>query len=247
MVRGRQTAWIGLETVIPTRPIKSVPNDASPKHGNDLPRSDPTVEVMSEQPRSPRRGRKPSWSRRRFLCTATTLVGGTPGCLDARVETPDTDEESPSPTETTVDEQVGTHERAIHERVNEARQSHDLDPLAHDEAIAAVARRHSTDMAERGYFAHTSPEGEQPADRLAEFFPEPCRMIGENIARVGLRPDDDPEEAAERVVSGWMDSQGHRENILNASFDAEGIGVAVTESDRLFATQNFCATNGSSG
>lgn len=203
---------------------------------------------MSEQLCPPKRGRKLPSTRRRFLRTATILaVGGTSGCLGALDETPDTDEQSPGPTETTVDEQVETHERAIHERVNENRQTHDLDSLAYEEAIATVARQHSADMAEREYFAHTSPEGEQPADRLTEFFPERCRMIGENIARVGLRPNDDPEEAAERIVSGWMDSPGHRENILNASFDGEGIGVALADGDRLFATQNFCATNGSPG
>lgn len=197
-------------------------------------------------------------SRRRFLrgTTALAVVGVIPGCSDqngasdidgnATDGTPTADN-SPEADDASVGEQVSAYERAIHERINEIRRRNDLGTLEFNEEIAAVARQHSADMAERDYFAHESPGGEGPADRLSEFFPEHCRQIGENIANVGLRPDDDPEAVAERIVSGWMDSPGHRENILREGFDEEGIGVVITDDDRVLATQNFCATNAAGG
>ena len=48
------------------------------------------------------------------------------------------------------------------------------------------------------------------------------------------------EELANLVVDGWMDSPGHRENILNSSYDVEGIGVAINDDEEVYVTQNFC-------
>ncbi len=47
-------------------------------------------------------------------------------------------------------------------------------------------------------------------------------------------------ELAELVVDGWMDSSGHRENILKDSYDLEGIGVAIDSTEQVYITQNFC-------
>lgn len=146
----------------------------------------------------------------------------------------------------TPGDRVRAYERAIHGRVNEVRANRDRGRLEFNDAIADVARAHSEDMAQRDYFAHESPEGDGPADRLAAFFPEHCRRIGENLANVGTRPDDDAAAVAERVVSGWLDSEPHRENLLAAAFDEEGIGVAMDEG-RVLATQNLCATGGVGG
>lgn len=162
-------------------------------------------------------------------------------------DTPDAADTSDA-ADTPVDEQVLAHERAIHDRVNEVRGQHDLGRLEYDETIATIAREHSADMAERDYFAHESPGGEGPDDRLADVFPEHCREIGENIATVGRRSDDDPDAVAQRIVSGWMDSPGHRENLLREAFDEEGIGVAFADDGRVLATQNYCSTwNGFGG
>jgi uncharacterized protein YkwD len=48
------------------------------------------------------------------------------------------------------------------------------------------------------------------------------------------------EEIASQVVNGWMNSPGHRENILNARYDREGIGIAVSSDGKVYVTQNFC-------
>ena len=48
------------------------------------------------------------------------------------------------------------------------------------------------------------------------------------------------EELASLVVDGWMDSPGHRDNILDSSYDREGIGIAISADEQVYVTQNFC-------
>ncbi|WP_143342727.1 CAP domain-containing protein, partial [Crossiella equi] len=83
-----------------------------------------------------------------------------------------------------------------------------------DERLVAAAQRHAADMASRGYFSHTAPDGTSFVDRARSAgYPAPG---GENIAR-GQR-------TAEKVMESWMGSSGHRANILNCSFVAIGVG-----------------------
>ena len=86
--------------------------------------------------------------------------------------------------------------------------------LRTDSRLAAAAQAHSRDMVDRDYFSHTSPDGEGPGDRAAAAGYD--RWSGENIA-AGY-----PTAAA--VVQGWMDSAGHRANILNCDSKATGVG-----------------------
>lgn len=186
--------------------------------------------------------------RRQFLRGVGVVVtAGLTGCSvldgdEGRVEDggPERGDERPDAEEASATDRERAYERAIHERVNEVRGTHGREPLSFNEGLAAVARAHSVDMARRGYFDHVSPDGTDPADRLAEFFPTYCRNIGENIADVGL-VDADPSAVGERVVSAWMDSAGHRENVLRERFDEEGVGVTTREG-RVLATQNLCGT-----
>lgn len=129
-------------------------------------------------------------------------------------------------------------ERAIHDEVNQVHADHGLEALAFDDELAAVAREHSEDMAERGYFSHTSPEGETVGDRYAAAGIS-CEAWGENILYNG-HGGESPEVIAERSVQQWLDSEPHRENILSDGWDSQGIGVA-TDGDELYATQNFGA------
>ena len=86
--------------------------------------------------------------------------------------------------------------------------------LRADSRLATAAQAHSEDMVDRDYFSHTSPDGEGPGDRAAAAGYD--RWSGENIA-AGY-----PTAAA--VVQGWMDSAGHRANILNCDSKATGVG-----------------------
>jgi hypothetical protein len=100
---------------------------------------------------------------------------------------------------------------------NASRAEAGLDPLACDATLARAAFSHSEDMCVRRYFSHTSPEGTTPTDRAREAGSR-RRMIGENIA-VGYSS---PAEAHQ----GWMESDGHRRNILDGSYGHLGIGYA---------------------
>lgn len=93
-------------------------------------------------------------------------------------------------------------------------------------------------MAVRGYFAHQSPEGETAGDRYRTH-DHSDRSYGENIALRQLGATVSVSELAESIVDGWMDSEGHRENILRDRFEAEGIGVYTTNDGTVYATQNF--------
>ncbi|MEM7272953.1 MAG: CAP domain-containing protein [Actinomycetota bacterium] len=99
-----------------------------------------------------------------------------------------------------------------------------------DGTLNAVADGHSEDMAARNYFSHDSPDGEGPGDRV-DASGYPARGWGENIA-AGYR-------TAADVVNGWMNSEGHRRNILNCSFEELGVGWAQGGSYGTYWTQVF--------
>ncbi|MFF9818236.1 CAP domain-containing protein [Streptomyces sp. NPDC014006] len=99
--------------------------------------------------------------------------------------------------------------------VNEERAKAGLAPLAANSALTGLAENFSDDMAARGFFDHTDPDGHTPWDRAAKA--GITGLGGENIARGQADP------AA--VVAAWMDSPGHRANILNPDFKTLGVGV----------------------
>jgi len=125
-------------------------------------------------------------------------------------------------------------ENQVHALINGERAGDGSAALTHDEALRRVARAHSEDMARRDFFDHTNPDGLDPFDRLAmdsiSYY-----AAGENIAwNQGYA---DPAAVA---VTGWMNSAGHRANILNATFTNAGLGAAHSESDgSWYFTQLF--------
>lgn len=153
-------------------------------------------------------------------------------------------------------------ERLIHQHINEVRQERGLQPIAFDTDLRAIARYHSEDMATAGYFAHTAPDGETVGDRYDRFGYQ-CRVSvggnryatgGENIAKTyyqtRIRLDDgstieyeSADALAAGIVSQWMHSPPHRENLLQPYWTAEGLGVAFSEEGghmAVYATQDFC-------
>ncbi|MGW4073457.1 CAP domain-containing protein [Streptomyces asiaticus] len=107
-----------------------------------------------------------------------------------------------------------------------------LAPLSPDPRLTAAAQAHSDDMVARDFYSHTGPEGHQPWDR-ARAAGATHRGIGENIA-CGQRS---PEE----VVRGWMNSPGHRANILKPDFTHIGVGHATGSRAGTYWTQVFGA------
>jgi|Deesub1362A_J573_1020465.scaffolds.fasta_scaffold00112_26 uncharacterized YkwD family protein len=124
------------------------------------------------------------------------------------------------------------YEAKVVELVNAERARYGLKPLAVDLQLAKVARLKSEDMRDQRYFSHTSPTYGSPFAMMRRFGIT-YRMAGENIA-AGQRT---PEE----VLRGWMNSPGHRANILNANFTHIGVGHAVGGSYGNYWTQMFIA------
>lgn len=113
--------------------------------------------------------------------------------------------------------------------VNIARASAGCAPLRIDGRLTAAARLHSEDMARQNYFSHTSLDGRTPWDRIAaQGYPA---ASGENIAAGHKTP------AA--VMEGWMNSAGHRANILSCASRAIGVGVGYGGHYGTYWTQDF--------
>lgn len=149
---------------------------------------------------------------------------------------------------------------AIHALINGERRENGLRPLEWDPQLARIALSHSRDMAERGYFGHESPEGEDFADRYERYGYTKKTALeggilvgGENLfmynvvnsysydletGEVNGYRFNSLEDLARAAVDGWMDSPGHRENVLTP-FAREGIGVFVTDGGEVYITENF--------
>jgi uncharacterized protein YkwD len=120
-------------------------------------------------------------------------------------------------------------EKQMLDLVNQERQAAGLNPLAADPELTEVARRHSADMFARGYFAHDTPEGLTPFDRMRA---ADVRFLtaGENLA---LAP------TLSVAHTGLMNSPGHRANILRREFGRVGIGIMDGGMRGLMVSQEF--------
>ncbi|MEZ0157303.1 CAP domain-containing protein [Streptomyces althioticus] len=116
------------------------------------------------------------------------------------------------------------------ELTNRERARAGLPALSRDPLLTTAARAHSADMVARDFYAHTAPDGSKPWDRAAAAGSR-CRTVGENIA-CGQR-------SAAEVVRGWMNSPGHRANILKPEFTHIGVGFAGGGRAGTYWTQLF--------
>lgn len=128
-------------------------------------------------------------------------------------------------------------ESLVHERVNEAREERGAAALPRDDDLQQVARNHSEDMAERGYFDHTTPGGLDPAARVERAGIE-CGDVGENIVKLPRSNHEKP--LAEDVVEAWLNSPGHFINLVDGDWSRMAIGV-VADADSVYVTQKFCS------
>lgn len=125
---------------------------------------------------------------------------------------------------------VKTQEDEVVRLVNIQRAKNGLQALKANWQLSRVARIKSQDMATKGYFSHTSPTYGSPFTMM-ESFGLKYSSAGENIA-MGQRT---PAE----VMNGWMNSPGHRANILSPSYSEIGVGLAKNSSGSLYWTQEF--------
>jgi uncharacterized YkwD family protein len=118
-------------------------------------------------------------------------------------------------------------EKQVVDLTNQERAKNGLPALKMDAELSKVAREKSNDMKAKNYFSHTSPTYGSPFDMMKQFGVD-YRAAGENIA-MGQRS---PEE----VVNAWMNSEGHRKNILSSNFTHIGVGH---NADGNYWTQMF--------
>jgi uncharacterized protein YkwD len=140
---------------------------------------------------------------------------------------------------------VADLERLVHDRINDERVNHKLNALGVDRRLSAIARAHSEDMARRNFFSHVNPDGEDPTARGKHAAYECHKEFG-RVVREGLAenlyegsPPRGTDEIVRASVRNWMNSPGHRRNILEKGYDRTGIGAAIS-SDRIYITQLFC-------
>ena len=122
---------------------------------------------------------------------------------------------------------VAAYELEVVRLVNQYRAQYALSPLTENWELSRVARYKSQDMHDRRYFSHTSPTYGSPFEMMKAFGLS-YRSAGENIARGQRTPAE--------VVTAWMNSSGHRANILNSSFKTIGVGYVA---DGNYWTQMF--------
>jgi uncharacterized protein YkwD len=132
-------------------------------------------------------------------------------------------------------------EAAIVAMTNDIRRRHGL-PLLLEEGICRdAARGHSADMVNRHYFSHTDPEGRTLKERLpANFTP---RQWGENIWTGSGYDARQVRSLAQAVMSGWMNSPGHRQNILGPGYNRLGVGV-MAKNQEIKITEVFIGVAG---
>ncbi len=150
-------------------------------------------------------------------------------------------------------------EMEIHSLINTERQINNLPPLEYDTKLGEIARNHSYDMATHNYFNHYNLKGQGPTERAKaagyscykNFGSYYTDGIAENIFQNWLYSSttyyggiaahnwNTQEELASSTVNGWMNSIGHRQNILNRNYSKEGIGVAIFSDDKVLITQDF--------
>ena len=137
------------------------------------------------------------------------------------------------PAARSADPQLAAMEQALVQAVNGFRAENHKIALERRADLDAVARGHSDDMAGRHYLSHEAPEGGNWVDRLAQARVEGFSMAGENV---GMTTKPNPND---EILQGWIHSPAHRENLLNAPYNATGLGIARSSDGTLYYTQLY--------
>lgn len=142
---------------------------------------------------------------------------------------------STTPTTTVTGDFSSQIEQLIFTKVNEERARAGMSTLSYSSLMEKYARIKSKDMGDKNYFDHKNLEGELITAQMARDGIT-YRSWGENLAYIGGVSDIN--ELANQFMTNWMNSQGHRENILSPNFTSIGVGV-YKAGNRYYATQEF--------
>ncbi|PEN15126.1 hypothetical protein CRI94_02220 [Longibacter salinarum] len=153
----------------------------------------------------------------------------------------------------------------VHAQINDVRAERGLSPLEYNRSLDPLARVHSEDMARRDFFGHTNPDGDGVNERARQLGltctlqldeQRTAHGFGENLYTGTLyrgyrdifegdtmvrREYDwkDESSIARGIVNGWMNSPGHRANILDSRYETEALSTAIDD-DTFYVTQIFC-------
>ena len=125
---------------------------------------------------------------------------------------------------------VKSAEEQVAVLVNQERSKYGLKPLKLNWELSRVARYKSQDMIDKNYFSHTSPTYGSPFTMMKNFGIS-YRAAGENIAAGQKTPQE--------VMNAWMNSEGHRKNILSSQYTEIGVGYAKGGTNGHYWTQMF--------
>lgn len=128
----------------------------------------------------------------------------------------------------------GSEEFEIFELINSRRQKNRLGQLDWDNSLAQMARRYSEEMARGNFFSHYDKRGRSLADRAENFGIRNWRGIGENLFYC-----EGYDDFSSVAVNGWLNSSGHRKNLLNPGWTTTGIGIASDRDGKIYVTQIF--------
>lgn len=127
-------------------------------------------------------------------------------------------------------------EKRIFELMNKERTSRGLSALVYHNDLAELARIQSQNMNRHNFFSHTDHNGMGPQQRKVKHFPKLMGGIGENIA---MHYGSTEEEIAVNLMTGWMNSPGHRANILREKYSYVGVGIEQKDAQYVYGTQVF--------
>ncbi len=125
---------------------------------------------------------------------------------------------------------IGAYEQQVVDLVNKERAAAGLPALKVNAKLAGVAEKKAEDLRDNNYFAHQSPTYGSPFDMMKQFGIS-YTSAGENIAKGQKTPAD--------VMNGWMNSEGHRANILNSSYTEIGVGYVTDSNGTTYWVQHF--------
>nr|WSW66560.1 CAP domain-containing protein [Streptomyces sp. NBC_00995] len=196
----------------PQAPVKS----ASPKAGT--PSASPSR--TSEPTRAKTKAAATATEQARRSASKTPAAEPTKSSAPASASSPakptaKASTSAPAARRTTAPAAATSAQAAVLALVNQERSKVGCSPVTASSSLASLAQNFSDDMAARGFFDHTDPDGQSPWDRAAKA--GVSGLGGENIAR--------GQADAEAVMEAWMNSEGHRANILNCDYKTLGVGV----------------------
>ena len=131
-----------------------------------------------------------------------------------------------------------TVETRVFELTNLERTKRGLKALRWHQALRHIARYHGINQMKHKFYAHRDHKGMEPTDRFRRLHPAIMGSVGENIHKIWVVKERNAEGTAQYLVKEWMQSPGHRANILHTRYNYLGVGV-VSDGKHIWGTQNF--------